>query len=325
MSIIEIFFKSGVTPAATNSPSTRSQPEVVLSTRGKRRAGSIESDAYSPSGSDDEILIQPLPTETRSTHAKDAQCPSPSRQAGPSSSSGSAAKRPRLDNPTLDREPVPAFLSTSDNQKTHHSKFFFPDSNVVLEVDNVLFKVYWYPLAQKSPYFTIKFQDLAKPAGISLENIEGNGDFDPNDKISISTTDVKVNMISGCPAYKLDQVSAEEFAELLRLVYDRINYTPMSQSLLAIFRSSKRLEFSEYEAFAVRELDKLWSRDRVTQPPDSSMMSPEDALAIMKLVPRGRPHQGGDTEASCSAEEAQEGMGVHCDSSSSPILPQQGM
>ncbi|KAI0086017.1 hypothetical protein BDY19DRAFT_1075426 [Irpex rosettiformis] len=122
--------------------------------------------------------------------------------------------------------------------RTRHPRYWFLDGSVVVQLEDIMFRLHRSRLASQSTYFQELFSSDLGALG-----------EDPFD------------FVEQYPVYPVKGVSVTDFEELLVALDNAISYVyepPTFPQLAAILRASQTLRFTALEDFASRTLLKMW-------------------------------------------------------------------
>ncbi|KAF9812761.1 hypothetical protein IEO21_06011 [Rhodonia placenta] len=132
-----------------------------------------------------------------------------------------------------------------------HPEFWHMDGSIVLQAENILFKLHRSRLIQHSPLFAAVLSAEKKNNNDvefnSTDIIAGNGEF-----------------LDGCAIFKLMHVLARDFENLLRALergYDFVVKPPPFPVVASILRTAHSLSFASISQFATHVLENMWPND----------------------------------------------------------------
>ncbi|KAG1734947.1 uncharacterized protein EDB91DRAFT_1250771 [Suillus paluster] len=151
----------------------------------------------------------------------------------------------------------------SDRVIVKHEDFYILDANIVIEVDEVLFKLHRSRLVTKSLLFARLLENHDK-------------DIPPNDDVWVETD-------GEATVYHLCNTTADDLAALLKFDDNPIEYyfePPPFLVLAPILRAATALRFEWYRAWAARILEQTWSSNLV----DLTSERKENAAEVIVLA-----------------------------------------
>ncbi|KIJ21395.1 hypothetical protein PAXINDRAFT_5565 [Paxillus involutus ATCC 200175] len=182
------------------------------------------------------------PSQTPDTISHAASGSSQDSQAQPSSDTAAPLDESEANLPCAD---IPAKPS---RQVQRHDKFWIADGNVVIEADNTQFQLHRSRLVEQSPLFAQAFGDpclmseeMGKAVAEELEVLDDE---------------------NGGKVYRLKNVSASDWAALLELDWDLLQFhftAPTLPMLSSLLRASTSLRFDRCRALSIKFLEIEWS------------------------------------------------------------------
>ncbi|KDQ13264.1 hypothetical protein BOTBODRAFT_175585 [Botryobasidium botryosum FD-172 SS1] len=180
---------------------------------------------------------------------------------GTANTPGTLDRKRRTTSPSTNGSPVKRAKTAAETRKKH-DKFWFSDGNVIVCVENYLFRIYCALLQSKSPYFIELF---------SQPDVETNRD-----------------VVDGCRVFTLPG-KKKHFTALLDAIFGTLllsEQTPSYFTLSCLLRAAHQWRFPAYEAWALKHLEKEWpsALDEYTVFPDDPEPLHKYASSVIVLA-----------------------------------------
>ncbi|KAF9234955.1 hypothetical protein BU15DRAFT_78503 [Melanogaster broomeanus] len=243
-----VTFQLVVEPWLAHRPRNDSLPSSTVSFAQRNGNESLPQEVEAPvsrgNGSElsrnDDGLVDTLHTET-ATSSPTPSIPSTTSSPAPDAISHVACRS--------------SSIPTRRVQK--HSKFWIPDGNVVVEANNTQFQLHRSRLVEQSPLFA---QAFGEPCSVSEEM-----------ERAVAEELEVLDDGSGGKVYRLKNVSADDWAVLVELDWDLLQFhftTPTLPMLCSLLRASTSLRFDRSRALAIKFLEAEWASSLATVKPE---------------------------------------------------------
>ncbi|VDC03650.1 unnamed protein product [Peniophora sp. CBMAI 1063] len=159
--------------------------------------------------------------------------------------------------------------SPDESAPTPHERFWFDDGSVVVQVEDVLFRLHKSLLSAQSSYFRDLFAgQISQPTDYDA----GSGDTLP--LYVLPEGDLKITSV----------YDVEELLDVLTKPHTNAR-NHSSTTLYAIARAAHELEFDDTHAWAAQELlDQYWSNDLNIIPSEPRSDGPHAALHVLQVA-----------------------------------------
>lgn len=247
-------------PEPSQKKLIKKEPRELLSGKGKQRAVAFDFDDVEGADVSQPIDVDML--ELSDSPPPPAQAFKPKKRkralSSPRSLSDSPEPTPRKKfspppaSQPKTKKPRSSSVRGANKSRHRHQRFWHLDGSVVVQVEDVLFRLHRSRLVSESEYFAQLFGQRG----------EGDDDDDEESK----DLDADREIIDRCPVYKIrdPHVTSREFEKLLSAMEDAITYLrqrPSFSVILSVLRVSTHLRFPKYRDWALAEVEEVWGGD----------------------------------------------------------------